>query len=536
LALFDYIPESSPLKKWINHRNAYLLGLATILCGLGWSNILMSIGQLILIGNWIAELDFDQKLRRAFNQPIIFLMILFFGLHLLGFAWSEDMEYAVKDATVKLPLLVLPLIIGTTKVLRKKEWHFLFFVYLITITILSFISFLKYLGLTSEIIIDKRDLSIFISHIRYGLNISLTIVLVLFQPDCFLNKYRFIRPLLILWFFTCLILFQLYTGLAVLIVLGVFFFISGLLKKSYLSSLTMMFSTFLTITLLMGGVLVFKVYQDYHETIPLDYNQESFFPARTLVGELYSWDGDLYLKENGVYIYRYVAWKELEEAWNNRSNMDFFGNDLKEQSLTKTILRYMSSKGLKKDANGVSQLTDSDIYAIEHGIANVYYVNHWPIENRIHQTFYELEKFKESGTANSFSFALRLVYWETAIELIKINPLVGVGTGDVEKSFKEFYEREKLHLDQQFRRRAHNQYLSIGVGLGMIGMAFFIVYLLIPLITIFQKNRVFTAFWLLACLSFFTEDTLETQAGVTLFILFWSLFSFALNPHYFKSS
>ncbi|MBD99361.1 MAG: hypothetical protein CMO34_05920 [Verrucomicrobia bacterium] len=536
LALFDYIPESSPLKKWVTHRNAYLLGLATILCGLAWSNILMSIGQLILVGNWLAELEFEQKRRRAINQPILFLMLLFFALHLVGFAWSEDLDYAVKDATVKLPLLVLPLIIGTTKVLRKKEWYFLFSVYIITLTVLSVISLLKYLGLTSSIVMDKRDLSIYISHIRYGLNICLGIVFLLFQSVDFVPRVKGIRLLLILWFTACLILFQFYTALLILLILGVFFFISGLMSKKKLSSLFMVVSACLTMALIVGCILVFKVYQDYHKPVPLDYNQESFFPARSAGGEVYGWRGNMYVKENGVYLNRYVAWNELEESWSKRSNLRFWKKDLKGQSLTKTLLRYMSSKGLKKDSMGVSQLTDEDITAIERGVANVYYTKHWPIENRIHQTFDEFEKYRESGTANSFSLALRLVYWKAALDIIREDVLFGKGTGDVKQAFKNYYKTQNIDLEERYRRRAHNQYLSIGVAFGLLGMAFFMVYLLLPLTSIFKKNRVFTAFWLLACLSFLTEDTLETQAGVTLFIVFWSLFSFALNPFYFRSS
>lgn len=535
MALFNYIPKSSPLKRWITHRNVYIISLATILCGLGWSNVMMSIGQLFLVGNWIAELDFKQKLRRAVGQPLIVLMLLFYLLHLVGFAWSQELNYALKDATNKLPLLVLPLIIGTSPALKKQEWRLLFTAYISTILLLTIVSFLKYLGWTNEVITNKRDLSINISHIRYGLNICLTIVLLLFQPLSNKLDSPYVRIPIILWFSLCLLLFQFYTALFILMLLGVFVFINGIYQKTPFKSISMITSASFSIIMLIVGILVAKVYKEYKTPVTLEYDQESFFPARSAGGEVYKWQGDLYSKENGVYLNRYVAWNELERGWNSRSELNFWGKDHKGQPLAKTLLRFMSSKGLKKDSVGINKLHQEEISAIENGIANSYYINHSPIENRIHQTFYELDKFEESGSANSFSFALRLVYWEVAINLIKENFVFGVGTGDVENAFKAYYEMNDVDLQEKYRRRSHNQFLSIGVAFGIFGLLFFLLYLILPLLLTFRKQPLFVTFWLIACLSFLTEDTLETQAGVTFFALFWSIFSFAVQPLYFKS-
>ena len=134
----------------------YLLGLATILCGLGWSNILMSIGQFIIIGNWIIEFDFKRKLAKLKTTPLIWIVLGLFLIHVVGLLWTSDFKYASKDITTKLPLLAFPIIIGSTKKLRLVEWKLLLGVYAITLFILTIASLGKYFDLCGAEVHDKR--------------------------------------------------------------------------------------------------------------------------------------------------------------------------------------------------------------------------------------------------------------------------------------------------------------------------------------------------------------------------------------------
>jgi uncharacterized membrane protein YiaA len=82
-------------------------------------------------------------------------------------------------------------------------------------------------------------------------------------------------------------------------------------------------------------------------------------------------------------------------------------------------------------------------------------------------------------------------------------------------------------LESQYRYHAHNQFLGISVALGLIGFIVFIVGLIYPAVVLSGfKDYYFGIFFLIMIISMFSDDTLETQAGVTLFTFFYSLLLF----------
>ena len=161
----------------------------TIACGLAWSNALMSIGQFILAGNWLLEADFIAKWERSKRQKHLGLLLSFLGLVLIGFLWSSNLDYALKDGRIKFPLFLMPLFIGTSERLSIKEVRIIFSVYLITLLLLYLSSLTKYFGIFSDApLADKRELSIFVSHIRYGLNLILGTFIVIQFSKLLMNE------------------------------------------------------------------------------------------------------------------------------------------------------------------------------------------------------------------------------------------------------------------------------------------------------------------------------------------------------------
>ncbi len=420
---------------------------------------------------------------------------------------------------IKLPLLALPIILASTKKLNKKEWKYILGVYFLTLLILSFASLAKLLGINDIDIIDKRELSINISHIRYGLNFAVAICLIFYFRFYYSKKRIILLTLLAIWFIVCIISFQLYTALicvSIVILIKLFhsIFYKGKLKWKLVS-----------LTILLGIFYLFfstvsHVYKDYYSIVSLDYDQNNVSYQESIDGEYYWIDKEDKRTESGVYIRRFIAWEELEREWNKRASIDFHGLDLKDQFLSHTITRYLSSKGLKKDSTSISKLSQAEIDAIEKGIANVYYLNHSAIKNRIHKTIYEIDNYKKTGNANGFSIAMRLEYWKTAFKIINKNPILGVGTGDIKDAFQEQYAVDDSVLEDQYRKRSHNQYITIAATFGIVGFIVFILILFIPLFYLKEFRSVYICFFTIALLSFITEDTLETQAGVTLFAFF----------------
>ncbi len=141
--------------------------------------------------------------------------------------------------------------------------------------------------------------------------------------------------------------------------------------------------------------------------------------------------------------------------------------------------------------------------------------------------FWEFRQYTVTGNPSGHSIMQRLEFFKTAISIIKKNFFIGVGTGDINDHFLQTYEEQKTTLLPERRLRAHNQYLTFFAIFGIIGFLWFIFSLIFPLIFLRKYNSfLYLSFFVIAALSMLTEDTLETQAGVTFFAFFNSLFVF----------
>ena len=519
---------------WLNHRHLYLLGLASIFCGLGWSHALISIGQLIIIGNWIIEFDFKQKLAKLKTSPVIWIVLALFLIHLIGLFWTSDFKYATKDVINKILLLALPIIIGTTKRLRLVEWKLLLGIYVTSLFIITMASLGKYLNILGPEIHDKRELAIYISHIRYGLNLAFaSILLIWYKP----LPYKTLNAFLAIWFTITLILFQLYTGL---IILGIIVFILSIIKRKTIfrnSFFTASFYTLSTFIVALLSYQVMLVYQDFSSTVQLEYDQEDLRRySATVNGEKYSHVGKDQRKENGVYTRRFIARKEIRKQWEMASSIPFKNEENRDNPIVQRLYRYMSSKGLKKDSLGFSTLSKVEIKAIENGVANYYYMTHNNLQNRLHRTFYELKEYQRTGNASGYSVAMRFEYWKTGLAIFQKNRMYGVGTGDIKIAFIEEYEINNSKLDIIYRKRAHNQYITFLACFGLIGFLIILFSIYYPILTLKQNPLLGITFIILISLSFITEDTLETQAGITLYAVFYCLIIFGLNDFQDKTS
>ena len=106
---------------------------------------------------------------------------------------------------------------------------------------------------------------------------------------------------------------------------------------------------------------------------------------------------------------------------------------------------------------------------------------------RISILAFELGNYRWTGNPNGGSASQRLEYNKASFYLIKHHTLFGVGTGDIPNAYKQAYEEMNSSLDEQHRYKAHNQYLSITVGFGVIGLLIFLFSLFCPYIM--SKNK-----------------------------------------------
>jgi O-antigen ligase len=204
-----------------------------------------------------------------------------------------------------------------------------------------------------------------------------------------------------------------------------------------------------------------------------------------------------------------------------------------------TILyRYLTSKGLKKDAEGIKSLTATDIQNIENGITNIIFQQKkYSLYPRIYQTVWEYYMYSITGDPSYQSFSQRIEFTKAAVAIIKNNFWFGVGAGNWKEEFKNTYIKNKSKLQEGLYASSHNQYLNYMVKFGIIGFVliyFFIVYPIVK--TGAYKDLLFLIFLVFLFSANFADSNFESHMGSSFFIFFYCLYIIQPNSSYLNLS
>jgi hypothetical protein len=307
--------------------------------------------------------------------------------------------------------------------------------------------------------------------------------------------------------------------------MALYFFIKNH-KESILKRWVILFilAGFMSILIFVGKA-IFDFY-NYSNEEPVKAGQ------RTQSGNLYSHDLENVTRENGTLVYTFVCEPELEREWNKRSKIGYsaFINGF---AVNDILIRYMASKGLKKDSAGISLLTDDDIRLIEQGITNYKFKNsRYSIYPRIYETIWELDYYFKTGDPNNKTLAQRIEFVKASFFLIKRNLLFGIGTGNWVIKYNEAYDEMNSKLLPEKRGPSHNQYLNYMVKFGLIGFFWIMFALIAP---VFMENQhhnyVLILFLVSIAIANFGDANLETHMGLPFFVLFYSLFLWNSNKN-----
>ena len=203
--------------------------------------------------------------------------------------------------------------------------------------------------------------------------------------------------------------------------------------------------------------------------------------------------------------------------------------------------------GVTKDSLGMTHLTPTDVAAIEKGIANPVYLQPGP-RKMLYVLFYEYENYRCYHSVSNFSVLQRLELWAAGWRVFLQHPLMGVGTGDVvDACHQQLGEMGSPLADTELH--THNQYLNFLLAFGLLGfglIAFFFVRAIVRgiengklkveksghlqpksqfSILNSQFSILYVAFLCILLISFISEDTLETLAGITFSVMGFSLLS-----------
>ena len=470
------------LQRWFGpkiHSRVHYFVLLLFVVGIACSKFLMSMGLLLGSLNLLLLADFKQYFRRWSENRLLHFILLFYVLCWLSLLWSDNFSEGFNQLRRLTTLLLVPVIVSAKSLPQPRKVKGLLTIFLTAVVITSIVNCIAYFFYAQKLgLIDIREMSLFGSHIRFGILIAFALSLALERAKS--TKWYLI---LALWLLYYTYISQVLTGyISVSVVL-----MGHLIWKLYLNQ------KFRQIYFLSGVLFVAFALLIYYLSQPIQYRE-------TCPGNP----------------------KSLKIAWSKKSNLPYDGLDLRGQYLSSTLERYLMSKNGCASSYGLAQLSPQDINFIELGYADVNETK-GGFMARLHGLRYQLH---HSTNPNDHSLLERLTYWKTAQQLISTHVILGVGIGDLQNQMQAQYVKQNSELRPDRRLRPHNYYLTTWLNTGLIGFILLlsILYFYLKQQWNYRQLQGFL-FGLVFAFSFLIEDGLETQMGLTMFAFFYAFYS-----------
>lgn len=506
------------------HHIIYTGCLCLLAISIPLSNFLLSLGGIFIALNWFLEWNWKEKWENLKRNRSAFVLSIFFLLCLLTLLQTDNTSAGLSNILNKLPLFYTPLIMASSRPLSGGEQRLVLNSFLAGTLIGTFVSSVYY---CTHDIRDIREISVFISHIRFSLCIIWAMCLSVFfisEVKVYPKKARNLYTVVLLWLLTYLFIAQTITGIFIFLCLIFFLFIYLFMKRKYIPYRKWIIGGTIGLMALLALYSFHILYDYYHvnkkELVTLE--------EKTANGNPYFHDTESII-ENGSYIGLYISHEELRSEWSSRSDIAY------DSALESTLIRYLNSKKLRKDAEGVKALSDKDIWNIENGIANVEYTRGFGIKRSLYPILFSFSLYHKYGKTDYSTILERVELWKTSLNVIRNHFWTGVGAGDHKAALDAQLTAQHSSITYKKEMGCHNQFLTYG----LMGGIWLVVYFIFTLIYPFLNNRhsrhlLYILFFIIIFVSLFTEDTLETQVGVTLYAFFNSFLLFIFDKNRIK--
>lgn len=501
------------------HRYIYLFGLCALAFGMMVGTVPTSVPQIILAANWLIEMDFSRKWSQLKNNRVFWILSAVFLAHLCGLLYTSDMEAGGNDVRTKMPLMFLPLVLFSSRPLLQKEYWLILYCFLAgCVANTAWCLLYSFVIHQNEVI---RNASRFMSHIRLGLYLNVAIATcAYFVVKAKSSMRRFWFLLLAVYFLCAMYFLGLFSGLANFVILFFLGLCVVILKLGPVIKITSFVILFCFLAIVVNYFAGMKRDQLDVKNTPNNYLQR-WSPW----GTPYIHFDTAGQKENGNYVLINIELDELQREWKRAFPEDSFNYNARHNlQRYEVLVRYLASKGVNKDSAGVAGLSARDKESIRKGFSNYKYADWGFFDRRTYELVNEYDEFLNNRHVNGHSLTMRLYFWKAGLHVLKDHPVTGVGTGDVQQAMNKAYKETNSPLDEEWYKRPHNQFLTITIALGILGLVIFLLSLIYPTVVLHRYlPKLYWPFLIVAVISFLLEDTLETQAGLSFFAFFNSL-------------
>lgn len=493
--------------KFFSHPKTQVAALALWAFMLPLWNLGMSIAMFFLLFVAVVTSIQNKKfvLLPVLRNPIYLSLLVVWALIALGLFRGGENSLVLKEIKTLLPLILAPLFLQNLSPLSKKDESVIWKVFFASVGLSALVCVVY--AVVKYPLPEPRSASLFISHIRFSLMAVLALISAWRIPGILPSYLKLTLTAVVCAFFFFV---GTLTGWGFLVLLIILLFASKSKRNKFIV---------VGSVLALASVLLFFLSRNIDTS---NFQPEQIQSAR---GEKYIHQSSNFQTENGNRIFVNIAPLELDSAWVARTNRPLLQKDARGQLVQTTLIRYLASKGLTKDAAGIQELSDTDISNILAGNTNCNEPQWNALEKRWHQIVFEYQTFQSGENSSGHSIFQRLEYYKGAKFIIERNFLLGVGQGNVKSAYSEAYKQTSPNLDEKVQHAVHNQFLSYWIAAGIATILCFLLYFYFMWKQA-KKHEVTLVFVILALLSCFTEDTLTTQPGVAFFAFFSTFFFF----------
>ncbi|MBN1791915.1 MAG: O-antigen ligase family protein [Bacteroidales bacterium] len=516
-----------PVSREDLHRKVYLSGLALLVCCLPLSRYLLSISLFILLINWLAEGRFRQKFTLIRQNPSTLLFASIFVVYCAGLFHTQNLNPGLARVKNVLPLLLLPLVVGTTQPLSGKQFRQLLLLFSAAVTASSLVCLIHYFIKGMNTNGNFREVSIFMHHIRFSLLIVMAIFILLYyfsdKRDAGKIPEKMLLAIGACFLIAFLFFLRSFTGILIFMAIALVFILNRAIRNP---DNRIRHAAFFLVALAFTGIFIVTllVYRHNFHARPGPPVKLELFTAN---GNPYTHDTLTGAMENGHFIDLYVCEPEMKKEWDRVSRISYEGKDLKGQPVDYTLRRYLTSKGFRKDSAGISNLSHLDIQRIENGLANYKFRNNPGIYQRLYETLWELHILSRTGYVMQHSMGQRIAFLQASGTPLKENLWTGVGTGDVYESMRHSAQDKKLVVDPLWEGKPHNQFLFFMLAFGLPGFLYLMICLGLPVLANkASRFLLFNVFAGIMVTSMLVLDTFESYDSMVFFAFFYCLFVF----------
>jgi ABC-type multidrug transport system fused ATPase/permease subunit len=504
------------------HHQIYFICLCILAASMSTSYYVTSLIQILMGANWLLEGNYREKTSRFVQNHAALAFAGLYLVSLAGLIWSKDLAHGLgKEQIDRLPMLTLTFLIVSSRPLSNFKIRILVYFFFAAVLVVSFIGF--YIWVTGSYV-NFRKISPFVSHIYF----SMMVVMTIFALPWFTARLTSSPRLLIIaytvsaWLIVYLFILRSLTG--IICFAGVIMFLFAWTVYNAKKNWIRIAASGLIIILTILGIGLFSWM--YNKVSMKIVPEPHTLQEKTSAGNSYSHLFDHPERENGHFVYYFLAEEEARDAWNKRSDFDFDGRDLPGNEIRITLYRYLSSMGLRKDAEAITNLTEKDIEAIEKGTPNFLYTQ-WPgFIVRFHQSIWEVYWYRYKGDPSGHTLTQRIELWKGSYEAFKEKPILGWGTGDIFFAVEYGLKKIESQMDN-YHMKPHNQYIVFLLTIGVVGsLVLYFLFGLFIKITGAWKYLAFNIFLVIMGVSMIANHPIDAQAGQTFFTFFSLYFGF----------